>query len=51
MKKVIEKKLGRPKVVSPGPKSLPYGRDRPLPYGRHRGLFSDENPVLGVKTP
>ena len=44
-------KLGRPKVVSPAPKSLPYGRARPLPYGRHRGPFWGKNSVLGVKTP
>ena len=43
--------LGRPKVVSPAPKSLPDGKDRPLPTGRHRSLFLDENPGLGVKTP
>ena len=36
-------------MLSPGPKSLPTGRNRPLPGGRHRGLFLDENPVLGVK--
>ena len=44
-----QKTLGRPNVVSPGPKSLPAGRNRPLPTGRHRGLSLDENLVLGVK--